>query len=160
MIAGSWKDLLAASGLALIQELLPAYLVRQRWFGAKSRTIASVRVKDWVEMPGVGCGDCVYRGELCGCGCGGGCVSAAAGVELGGGGGGGAGGSPGSILASLNTGDGPAVLHDATAREDFRQGLLGLIEREEELEASGGAAMQSGLESQVSESRLGHPDLG
>ncbi|HEV2619172.1 MAG TPA: maltose alpha-D-glucosyltransferase, partial [Acidobacteriaceae bacterium] len=53
LVAGSWKDLLAASGLALVQELLPAYLVRQRWFGAKSRTIASVRVKDWVEMPGV-----------------------------------------------------------------------------------------------------------
>jgi maltose alpha-D-glucosyltransferase/alpha-amylase len=42
---------LAGPGLTLIQELLPAYLVRQRWFGAKSRTISSVRILDWVELP-------------------------------------------------------------------------------------------------------------
>jgi maltose alpha-D-glucosyltransferase/alpha-amylase len=138
LIAGSWKDLLAASGVALIEELLPAYLVRQRWFGAKSRTIASVRVKDWVEMPGVPAaivfievsyGDSaeadVYQLPLA--------LSSGEEAEAV------RAGAPGSILAALNTGDGPAILHDATAREDFRQGLLGLIEREEELGVSGGA---------------------
>ena len=44
--AGCLRDLLAGPGLDFIQEFLPAYLVRQRWFGAKSRTIASVRVLD------------------------------------------------------------------------------------------------------------------
>ena len=55
LIAGSpqeqWRQLLAGPSLALVQELLPAYLLRQRWFGAKSRTIASVRIIDWVELP-------------------------------------------------------------------------------------------------------------
>jgi maltose alpha-D-glucosyltransferase/alpha-amylase len=138
LIAGSWKDLLAASGMALIQELLPAYLVRQRWFGAKSRTIASVRVRDWAEMPGmpaalvfievsyadaVGAGADVYQLPLA--------LSSgteAEAVRV---------GAPGSILASLNTGDGPAILHDATAREDFRQGLLRLVEREDKVAGSG-----------------------
>ena len=48
-----WQDLLTGPGLTLIQELLPAYLVRQRWFGAKSRTISSVRILDWVELTNV-----------------------------------------------------------------------------------------------------------
>jgi maltose alpha-D-glucosyltransferase/alpha-amylase len=153
LIAGSWKDLLAASGVALMQELLPAYLVRQRWFGAKSRTISSVRVMDWVEMAGlpaaivfleVSYADSasgsqepdVYQLPLA-------LTSGAEAeaVRV---------GAPGSILVSLNTADGPAILHDATAREDFRQALLGLIEREEELIVSGSASVQAGSESQVS----------
>ena len=51
LAAGCLRDLLAGPGLSFIQERLPAYLVRQRWFGAKSRTIAGVRVLDWVELP-------------------------------------------------------------------------------------------------------------
>jgi len=51
LAAGCLRDLLAGPGLSFIQERLPAYLVRQRWFGAKSRTIASARVLDWVELP-------------------------------------------------------------------------------------------------------------
>ena len=30
---------------------LPAYLKGQRWFGAKTRNIQSVRVVDWAELP-------------------------------------------------------------------------------------------------------------
>ena len=51
LAAGCLRDLLAGPELSFIQELLPAYLVRQRWFGAKSRTIVSVRVLNWVELP-------------------------------------------------------------------------------------------------------------
>jgi maltose alpha-D-glucosyltransferase / alpha-amylase len=51
LITGSWQDVLTGPGLALMQELLPAYLARQRWFGAKSRTISSVHILDWVELP-------------------------------------------------------------------------------------------------------------
>jgi maltose alpha-D-glucosyltransferase/alpha-amylase len=35
--------------------------------------------------------------------------------------------APGSIIATLATPDGPAILHDAVAREDLRQALLDLI---------------------------------
>src|SRR5207253_596717 len=51
LVTNSWEDILAGKGLSLVQQLLPDYLHRQRWFGAKSRTIASVRVFDWVELP-------------------------------------------------------------------------------------------------------------
>ena len=40
-------------GSELLQQLLPAYLPHQRWFGAKSRTIKSVTVLDWAELPGL-----------------------------------------------------------------------------------------------------------
>ena len=46
-----WRDLLTGPGLSLLHDLLPAYLARQRWFGAKSRAIASVRIQDWVKLP-------------------------------------------------------------------------------------------------------------
>ena len=131
LITGSWSDLLAAQGLSLIQELLPAYLVRQRWFGAKSRTISSVRVLDWVELPTIpaaivfieityvdsataGVPADVYQLPLALTS-----GSEADAVRA---------NAPASILASLTTAAGPAILHDATAREDVRQALLKLIE--------------------------------
>ncbi len=42
-----WESVFAASGRVLEERLLPDYLPRQRWFGAKSRTIASTVVTDW-----------------------------------------------------------------------------------------------------------------
>jgi len=171
LISGSieniWHDLLAGPGLSLLQELLPAYLVRQRWFGAKSRTISSVRILDWVELPAstvtkekeavilsgaeepvlslskepavvpaaivfleIAYGDAastttppdVYQLPLA--------LTTgpdAAAIRA---------NAPASILASLNTANGPAILHDATAREDFRQALLALIESGQRLVAS------------------------
>jgi maltose alpha-D-glucosyltransferase / alpha-amylase len=187
LTTGSWHDLLVAPGLSLLQDLLPAYLVRQRWFGAKSRTISSVRVLDWVELPALTQGkgiafpaeaviptpkegvippskeavistgasqshrDAQRRDPR---------ISHEApqplnaalvfleityadaassdtppdiyqlplalttgfdadAIRA---------NSPASILASLSTANGPAILHDATAREDVRQVLLSLIE--------------------------------
>jgi maltose alpha-D-glucosyltransferase/alpha-amylase len=138
LITGSWHDLLAASGLSLMQELLPAYLVRQRWFGAKSRTISAVRILDWVELPNIPAAIVfieityadaasntppdVYQLPLAlTTGSEADAVRAAA---------------PASILASITTADGPAILHDAAAREDVRQALLTLIETETQLTAS------------------------
>jgi maltose alpha-D-glucosyltransferase/alpha-amylase len=138
LITGSWQDLLAASGLTLIQELLPAYLLRQRWFGAKSRTIASARVLDWIELPGIPAAlvfiEITYADSVDGgvpdtyqlplaltSGSEAEAVRATA---------------PASILASLNTASGPAILHDATAREDVRQALLSLVEDESQLSVS------------------------
>jgi maltose alpha-D-glucosyltransferase/alpha-amylase len=128
-----WHDLLAGPGLTLIQELLPAYLVRQRWFGAKSRTISSVRILDWVELPSLpaaivfitityieGDPDLYQIPLALTTGSEADAVRSAA---------------PASILASLTAADGPAILHDATVREDVRQSLLALIETETTLTA-------------------------
>jgi maltose alpha-D-glucosyltransferase/alpha-amylase len=133
LITGSWHELLVGPGLTLIQELLPAYLIRQRWFGAKSRTISSVRILDWVELPNLpaaivfvqityaeGDPDAYQLPVALTTGPGADAVRANA---------------PASILASFTTVDGPAILHDATAREDVRQSLLTLIETESTLTA-------------------------
>jgi maltose alpha-D-glucosyltransferase/alpha-amylase len=133
-----WRDLLTGPGLTLLQGLLPAYLARQRWFGAKSRAIASVRVLDWVELPGILAAivflEITYadaaKDELSDTyqlplalttGPDADAIRANA---------------PASILATLNTANGPAILHDATAREDVRQALLTLIETGDRLIAS------------------------
>jgi maltose alpha-D-glucosyltransferase/alpha-amylase len=154
LAAGCLRDLLAGSGLNFIQERLPEYLVRQRWFGAKSRTIASVRVLDWVELPGAPAAVARDSGVVLSEG-----SAPAAGVEAP------AGpcaaivfiqiayaegepdvyqlllslttgtaadavraNAPASILCSLTTASGPAILHDGSAREDVRQAMLSLIE--------------------------------
>ena len=164
LAAGCLRDLLAGPGLSFIQERLPEYLVRQRWFGAKSRTIASVRVLDWVELPGAPAAAAGEkdRGVILSGG-----SAPAAGVEAP------AGpcaaivfiqiayaegepdvyqlllalttgtaadavraNAPASILCSLTTASGPAILHDGSAREDVRQALLSLIEAGTRLRAS------------------------
>ena len=149
LVSASWRDLLAGPGLTLIQDLLPAYLSRQRWFGAKARAIANVRILDWVDLP-VG-----ETGELPDAGVdGAGLRSALVFLQIVYAEGGPdvyqlplalttgpeadavRANAPASILASLATADGPAVLHDATAREDVRQALLSLIETEATLTAT------------------------
>ena len=131
LITSSWHDLLNGPGMNLLQELLPAYLARQRWFGAKSRTIASVRILDWAELPALPAAlvfvevtyadtatsqqpPDIYQLPLAltpG-------VDAVAMRTT----------APASILATITTANGPAILHDALAREDVRQALLALIE--------------------------------
>ncbi len=138
LITGSWRDILAAPGLSLLQELLPAYLLRQRWFGAKSRTISSVRILDWVELPNIpaaivfleityaeGAADTYQLPLALTTGPDADAIRASA---------------PASILASLTTAKGPAILHDATAREDVRQALLALIESNSTLTATSNAS--------------------
>ncbi len=47
-----WESVFASS--LVTERLLPDYLPRQRWFGAKSRTIAGVAVTDWGPLsPGI-----------------------------------------------------------------------------------------------------------
>ncbi len=133
----SWTGLLTGAGLGVLQELLPAWLVRQRWFGAKTRTVSAVRVLDWAELPSAvappgsaatlnpalvfleltytdGTLD-TYQVPLA-------VSTGEAAEQL-------RSSAPGTILASLTTPTGPAALHDATQREDLRQTLLSLIER-------------------------------
>jgi len=129
-----WRDLLTGRGLSLLEQLLPEYLQRQRWFGAKSRIISSVRVMDWAELPGITAAlvllEVTYaedppdqyqlplalsHGQEA--------ESIRAAV-------------PGAVLGSLMTGDGSAILHDAVYQEDFRQALLNLIASEAQITAS------------------------
>ena len=150
-----WTALLAGPELSQLQTLLPAYLLRQRWFGAKSRTIASVRIEQWFDVPDVSAAivfvDVTYADASSGAppetyqlplalspGPDADTLRASA---------------PNSVLASVTTAEGPGILHDATAREDFRQALLSLIEarttlcasrKNESVILSGAAAPQSG----------------
>jgi maltose alpha-D-glucosyltransferase/alpha-amylase len=48
---GNISSVLTGPGLNLLQQLLPSYLQRQRWFGGKARTITSVRVLDSAPFP-------------------------------------------------------------------------------------------------------------
>ncbi len=125
-VKGDLANLLSGAGLDLLQQLLPKYLPQQRWFGAKSKSIRHVDVEDWVQMPGL---DAVlvflrltyaddstdlYQLPLA--------ISSGEDADRI------RNSSPIAILANLGSGSRAAILHDATAREDLRQGLLHLIE--------------------------------
>ncbi len=130
------EGLLVGPGLQLLQQLLITYLPHQRWFGTKSRTIKTVAVLDSVQLPGINAvlvflqltydddSTSVYQlaltittGE------------AAETVRT---------SDPASIVATVTTSDGPAILHDAVAREDVRQAILKLIEANGELSTRNG----------------------
>jgi maltose alpha-D-glucosyltransferase/alpha-amylase len=128
------EGLLTPSGLPLLEKLLVTYLPNQRWFGAKSRTIAAVRVIDWVNFPNTvaallflevsyteGPAD-TYQLPLA--------LSPDGDAETI------RSASPASVLATITTSGGPAVLYDAVANEDFRQALLSLIETGNRLPAT------------------------
>jgi len=146
VLSQGWSGLLATRFRALMEGALPGWLKRQRWFGAKSRTIQSANILDWVELPLAEAAD--------GANTSGGNASEAYAIppalffieidyagnpadvyqlplafstgaeaeEI-------ALSAPQSVLATLAFPMGPAVLHDATIQEDVRQCLLRLIER-------------------------------
>lgn len=146
LLTRGWPGLLAGHGQALLEAALPAWLARQRWFGAKTRKIQSAHVAYWVELPSAAASNTtildgagppenstvppalffvqiaytdgpadIYQIPLAFS------TGAEAGEQTA--------HHSQSILATLQTLVGPGVLHDATTREDFRQGLLTLIER-------------------------------
>ena len=152
LLTKGWSGFLAVHGMALLERALPAYLPRQRWFGAKSRTIESVKIVEWAEMPtAAGHGDMVALGTPASQGTLGAAVffvqvfyeagsqadaaraaefdlyqiplafTTGAEIETF------RSKAPGAVLATMGTPTGPGILHDAAAREDFRQGLLRLI---------------------------------
>ena len=146
LLTKGWAGFIAGHGLGVLETAMAAWLPRQRWFGAKTRKIQSVRVIDWAELPsaiaantmippsselpeansiptalfyfeieyGDGNRD-VYQAPLA--------FSAGADADKL------AVAHPQSIVAALPSPAGSGVLHDATVREDFRQGALTLIER-------------------------------
>jgi maltose alpha-D-glucosyltransferase/alpha-amylase len=128
--------LLTAPGLSLLQQLLITYLPHQRWFGAKSRTIMAVEILDAAELPGLNAvlvflkltldddSTSVYQLALT-------ITTGEAAETI-------RASDPASIVATVTTSDGPAVLHDAVAREDVRQAILNLIETNAELPTRNG----------------------
>jgi maltose alpha-D-glucosyltransferase/alpha-amylase len=146
LLTRGWSGLQAGSGLALLETELTAWLPRQRWFAAKTRKIRSTRVLDWVELLAANAADTaipaasglpadstippalffieiayadgpaeIYQIPLA-FSTGTDAEDLIANQSL-------------SMVAAFATPTGSAVLHDATTREDFRQGLLTLIER-------------------------------
>jgi maltose alpha-D-glucosyltransferase/alpha-amylase len=131
--ASGWEALTSGPGLTLLESRLPAWLARQRWFGAKSRSIQTIRVINWASTepdaapssasPAVfyfeiayieGASD-FYQIPLA--------LSSGQDLETI------SAASPQSVLATLNTPNGPTILHDATVREDLRQSLLTIVEQ-------------------------------
>ena len=49
-LAASWTEFLTHLGAAILEPALLEWLPRQRWFGAKTRKIESVHVRNWVEF--------------------------------------------------------------------------------------------------------------
>jgi maltose alpha-D-glucosyltransferase/alpha-amylase len=151
LLTKGWAGFIAGHGLPLLDAALPAWLLRQRWFGAKTRKILKVKVLDWVELPAAIAANTEllpardlpadssippalfyvevdYGENLCdlyqvplafSTG-----VTAEQVVAE----------RPASVVATMTTPIGPGILHDASGREDFRQALLTLIERNASLE--------------------------
>ena len=154
LLTKGWSGLVAGRGHSLLETALQAWLPQQRWFGAKTRKVQHVRVLDWVEIPSAASADAgtiapalfyfeivyadgafdTYQLPLA--------LSAGSEAEdL-------TANFPQAIVVSVTTPSGLAVLHDATAREDFRLGLLNLIEQNTTLALSPNHA--SALELNVS----------
>jgi len=45
-----WPSVLDGAGVRRLEQALPAFLPKQRWFGAKTRQIESVSVVDWADL--------------------------------------------------------------------------------------------------------------
>ena len=148
LLTKGWSGFMGGRGPELLQGSLPDWLPQQRWFGAKTRKIQSVRVMDWVELPTATEGklesqqngatrapalffveiaytagpEDTYQVPLA--------VSASNQAERQ------RATHPLSILTSVATHLGEVVLHDATTREDFRESVLSLIVKGETLDLS------------------------
>jgi maltose alpha-D-glucosyltransferase/alpha-amylase len=146
LLTKGWAGFVAGRGLAVIETSLAAWIPRQRWFGAKTRKIQSVRVIDWAELPAAVAANTIvppgselpaantippalfyfeigYGDNACDVYQAPLAFSAGADAEeL-------TASYPQSIIAMLPSPAGSGVLHDATVREDFRQALLTSIER-------------------------------
>ena len=139
VLARGWAGLLAARCLGTIESALPAWLPRQRWFGAKARQIQSARVLDWVEL------SAARASEPADASTAGAIPPALFFVEIGYADGGcdlyqiplaiGTGAEadeiqatrPLSVVAALAFPMGPAILHDAVLNESFRRVPLRLM---------------------------------
>ncbi|HUX45974.1 MAG TPA: maltose alpha-D-glucosyltransferase [Terracidiphilus sp.] len=139
-ISKGWSGLLETHYLAALEAALQVWFPRQRWYGAKSRRIESARVLSWVELktadadrapeqasaaPAIPAAlvlvqvryddqtEDTYQIPLA--------VSTGEHADEV------ASGYPQSVITTLVFPMGPALVHDAMVREDFRRSLLELI---------------------------------
>ena len=50
-LSGTWETLMEGKTRAVLERtVLPRYMTRQRWFGAKARTLETVSIRDWVTV--------------------------------------------------------------------------------------------------------------
>jgi maltose alpha-D-glucosyltransferase/alpha-amylase len=136
LLSDGIEGLLVSPGLELLQQLLMTYLPRQRWFGAKSRTIKTVEVVDTALLASLNAAliflELTYDDDSTG-------VyqlpltitigEAAETIRT---------ADPATIVAVVTTPTGPAIVHDALACEDVRQAILALIESNAELSTRNG----------------------
>jgi maltose alpha-D-glucosyltransferase/alpha-amylase len=146
LMNSGWSGFLSGKGQAAIESAISEWLPRQRWFGAKTRKIQSVKLMEWVELPHALAGHLdsyaaaippalfffeinygdnatdVYQIPLAFS-----TGEAAAQVRA---------DRPIAIVATLPTQAGDGVLFDGTVLEDLRQAVLALIERGSVLELS------------------------
>ncbi len=142
LLTKGWSGLLSGQGLALLEQTLPNWLPNQRWFGAKSKFIQAVALSEWAEIPSGSPSSILPAGSVPPASTLGDILlfldvtyqdgtedryqlplayTSGEGVDAV------RARSPQSIIATLSTPTGPAVLHDASTREDLRQALLDLI---------------------------------
>lgn len=144
--ATSWASFLRDAETTIVEPALMDWLPRQRWFGAKTRTIKSIRIHNWAELKADGVTEPAsltmangsipilpalvfcdvtylsgapdrYQIPLA--------ISSGAEMDQV------AMNRPQSVITRLQTETGPAILHDAAAREDFRDKILHLIANNE-----------------------------
>ena len=140
-----WAELLSSNRVAQIESALPNWIARQRWFGAKSRRIQSVRISHWANLASIAgwdgeeptasesVNDLVspavffievnyFEGEpdayQLPVAISTGSQAEAVAAE-----------HTDSVISNLASTGGSAILHDATVGEEFRQIELKLIER-------------------------------
>ena len=52
-LAGGWETLMEGKYRAVLErKVLPRYMTAQRWFGAKSRTLETLSIRDWLPLIG------------------------------------------------------------------------------------------------------------
>jgi len=160
-LATNWAEFLRDAETAILEPALMDWLPRQRWFGAKTRTIESIRVRNWVELKPSGA--TAPAGLIAVSASNAKAIPAAlfffyvtyfsgspetyqiplaisTGAEMDKV----AINEPQSVITRLTTGTGAAILHDAAAREDFHHELLRLIARNATLTMASGASTAPG----------------
>jgi maltose alpha-D-glucosyltransferase/alpha-amylase len=136
LIGQGIEGILTGPGVSLLQQLLVTYLPHQRWFGAKSRTIKNVDILDSANLPELNASlaflRVTYADETTNT------YQLPLAISTGEDADALRASDPASIIATVSTPTGPAVLHDAVAREDVRQAILRLIETSSQLPTRSG----------------------